>query len=73
MAWKQKSEITRSLEECVYGANGDMDEEEIQEYLIETIHQITDYQYAENGIAANHHSRQYRSSGIRGCGKGEGR
>jgi hypothetical protein len=42
--------IALSLDEDVYGANGDLDELEIKQNLIEKIHAHTDYQYVANGM-----------------------
>jgi hypothetical protein len=37
--------IALSLDEDIYGANGDLDDQEIAERLIENIHRATDYRY----------------------------
>ena len=42
--------IALSLNEDVYGANGDLDDFEIKERLIENIHNATGYAYAETGL-----------------------
>jgi hypothetical protein len=42
--------IALSLDEDVYGANGDLDDVEIKRRLIENIHARTDYAYAESEL-----------------------
>jgi hypothetical protein len=42
-------DIVLGLDEDVYGANGDFNEHEIKQRLIENIHRRTDHQYAFSG------------------------
>jgi hypothetical protein len=44
------NDIALSLDEDVYGANGDLSELEIRERLISNIHDATDYAYVRNGM-----------------------
>jgi hypothetical protein len=39
--------IALSLDEDVYGSNGDLDEFQIRDHLIENIHAATGYQYGD--------------------------
>jgi hypothetical protein len=44
------NEIALSLGEDVYGANGDLTDEQIRNRLVATIHVATDYQYTQTGL-----------------------
>lgn len=45
--------IALGLNEDVYGASGDFNEDQIKQRLIENIHRVTDYQYAASPHAAS--------------------
>jgi hypothetical protein len=54
--------IASGLDEDVYGANGDLDEFEIDERLIENIHEWTGHQYFRTGVMPVWHAaRMVRS------------
>jgi hypothetical protein len=44
------NDIALSLDEDVYGSNGDLDEFQIKERLLANIHASTNYQYADSGM-----------------------
>ena len=44
------NDIALTLDEDVYGSNGDLDEFQIRDRLVENIHATTDYRYAEDGM-----------------------
>lgn len=44
------NDIALSLDEDVYGANGDLDESQIKSRLIMNIHYATDYQYVAHDM-----------------------
>jgi hypothetical protein len=43
-------EIALSLDEDVYGANGDLTDEQIRNRLVANIHIATDHQYIQTGL-----------------------
>ena len=50
LASEHIDDIALSLDEDVYGANGDLDELQIKERLIANIHAATDYAHVETGM-----------------------
>ena len=50
LAHKTISNIALSLDEDVYGSNGDLDRWQIHDRLIENIHAATNYAYAESRL-----------------------